>query len=120
MSFAQPIFLLTLLAVPAVWMLYRWRRGRAGQFAIRFPAAATATGDALSSAVGLLQRATKRIPSAIVLLSDGKTTEGTDPVAVARQDGSAKKIPIYTVALGTPGATLDNPDPFGPPIDVSP
>ena len=84
------------------------------------PDGATATGDALQSAIGLLQRGSTRIPSAIVLLSDGKTTEGGDPVTVARQDGSTKKIPIYTVALGTPGATLDNPDPLGPPIDVSP
>ena len=242
MSFAQPIFLLTLLALPALWLLYRRRQGRAKTFAIRFPAAAsllaavpvvpawrrhlpallalaamvplsvalarpkinatkpidnasivlvtdhsgsmmatdvdptrlaaaekaantfidqlparvrlgavtyagavdavqspdtdhtltrqviagqtadgaTATGDALQSALGLLQRSSTRIPSAIVLLSDGKTTQGGDPVTVARQAGTTKKIPIYTVALGTPGATLDNPDPFGPPIDVSP
>ncbi|MFL5846331.1 MAG: VWA domain-containing protein [Solirubrobacteraceae bacterium] len=242
MSFAQPIWLLTLLAVPAAWLLYRWRRGRAGRFAVRFPAAATllaampsvpawrrhlpallavaamaplsvalakpklttkvpldraqivlvtdhsgsmmasdvdptrlvaaqkaantfvdelpakvqlgivaysggvdavqapdvdheltrqvidaqtadgatATGDALKSALSLVERGGTRVPSAIVLLSDGKTTEGTEPVAVAEQPGTGKKIPIYTVSLGTTGATLDNPDPFGPDIDVSP
>ena len=242
MSFAQPLFLLTLLAVPLVWWLYRRRRENAGKFAVRFPAAAsllaaapavpawrrhlpallalaamipltvalakpkvtatkpidrasivlvtdhsgsmnatdveptrlqaaekaantfidelparvqlgavtyagavdavqapdtnhdltrgiigsqsaegaTATGDALNSALSLLKRSHQRIPAAIVLLSDGKTTEGSDPVGVAQQGDLTKKIPIYTVALGHPGATLDNPDPFGPPIDVSP
>ena len=45
----------------------------------------------------------RRLPSVIVLLSDGKNTSGTlDPVDVARQAGSAH-IPIYTIALGTPG-----------------
>ncbi|MFL5845975.1 MAG: VWA domain-containing protein [Solirubrobacteraceae bacterium] len=81
---------------------------------------ATATGDALASALELLARGAKGAPSAIVLLSDGKTTTGAEPVAIAQQDGAAKKIPIYTVALGTNGAILQNPDPFGPDIDVSP
>jgi Ca-activated chloride channel family protein len=242
MSFAQPIWLLTLLCIPALWLLYRARRRRAGRFAVRFPAAATllaaapavpawrrhlpalltvaamvplsaalakphrsvavpvdkasivlvtdhsgsmlatdvdptrlaaaqkaantfvdelpakvrlgivtyagavdavqapdvdhdltravidnqsadgatATGEALKSALSLLERGGQRVPAAIVLLSDGKTTEGQEPVGVAQQSGSDKKIPIYTVALGTDGAILDNPDPFGPPIDVSP
>ncbi|MCW2991279.1 MAG: hypothetical protein JWM73_1873, partial [Solirubrobacterales bacterium] len=81
---------------------------------------ATATGEALKTALSLLQRGNQHVPSAIVLLSDGKTTEGTDPVGVAQQPGTGKKIPIYTVALGTPGAILENPNPFQPPIDVSP
>jgi Ca-activated chloride channel family protein len=241
-SFAQPIWLLTLLALPVLWLLYRQRRERAGKFAVRFPAAstllaampavpawrrhlpallalaamlplslalakpkvnrsvpvdrasivlvtdhsgsmnatdveptrlaaaeraantfidelparvrlgvvtyagavdavqnpdtdhdltrrviaaqtadgATATGDGLQSAIDLLQRDGRRIPSPLVLLSDGKTTAGSEPIGVASQEGSEKKIPIYTVALGTPGAVLQNPDPFGAPIDVSP
>ena len=40
-SFVQPLWLLALLVLPAVWLLYRRRRGRAGRFAVRFPAAAT-------------------------------------------------------------------------------
>lgn len=83
-------------------------------------AGATATGEALRTALSLLGRGGSRAPGAIVLLSDGKNTEGADPVGVARQPGSARKVPIYTVALGRPGTLLDNPDPFGPPIDVSP
>jgi Ca-activated chloride channel family protein len=80
---------------------------------------ATATGDALALALQLLHQGNKPLPGAIVLLSDGSTNAGQDPIAVAHQSG-VEKIPIYTVALGTPGATLPNPDPQGPLLDVSP
>ena len=241
MSFAEPLWLLTLLAIPLAWLLYRSRRERAGRHAVRFPAVAsllaavavvpswrrplpallalaavaplsaalakprvdvsvpvdrasivlvadhsgsmnatdveptrlaaaqqaantfvdelpakvrlgivtyaggvdavqapdvdhqltrdvidgqvadgaTATGEALRTALSLLERGGERIPAAIVLLSDGKTTEGAEPVEIAAQAGSDRKVPIYTVALGTDGALLDNPS-GGPPIDVSP
>ena len=36
-----------------------------------------------------------------MLLSDGKTTAGRDPVEVARE-AARRGVPIYTVALGTP------------------
>lgn len=85
-----------------------------------FADGSTATGDALASALQLVRRGEQDAPSAIVLLSDGKTTAGIEPVGVARQPDVAKKVPIYTVALGTDGAILENPDPFGPDIDVSP
>ena len=48
---------------------------------------------------------TKRPPSAIILLSDGKTTEGSDPVEAARE-AARLKIPVYTVALGTPDGVV--------------
>lgn len=83
-------------------------------------AGATATGDALKSALALLAREGKGVPGAIVLLSDGMTTQGADPVPVAAQAGGGRKVPIYTVALGRQGATVPNPDPTQPPIDVSP
>src|SRR5207302_8306011 len=73
----------------------------------QFPDGATATGNALTVALNAITQDTgpgtggKRPPAAIVLLSDGKTTIGTDPVGVAEQAGKAK-VPIYTVALGTP------------------
>jgi Ca-activated chloride channel homolog len=76
----------------------------------------TATGDALSAALEQLQKVKgrngKRAPSAIVLLSDGRTTEGSDPLIAA---GQARKlrIPVYTVALGSPGATIPSPGGFG-------
>jgi Ca-activated chloride channel family protein len=80
---------------------------------------ATATGDALALALQLLHQGSKPPPAAIVLLSDGAANAGQDSVTVARQAG-ADKIPIYTVALGSPGATLPSPNPFQPPLDVSP
>jgi len=81
----------------------------------------TATGEALQIAVEALkqqQRGGERIPSAIVLLSDGKTTIGRDPVAVAREAGQAR-IPVFTVALGTSDATVPNPG-IGPPLPAPP
>jgi Ca-activated chloride channel homolog len=85
----------------------------------------TATGEALQVALDQLagnkaRPRSSRPPSAIVLLSDGKTTAGRDPLEVAR---AAKRagVPIYSVALGTADATI--PDPrgaFGPPITVPP
>jgi Ca-activated chloride channel family protein len=83
---------------------------------------ATATGDALQVAIDALKNDKqngKRPPSAIVLLSDGKTTVGPDPVGIARQ-AAQLKIPIYTVALGTRDATVPNPNPFGTPLLVAP
>ncbi len=64
----------------------------------------TATGDALDSALQTLKPPNSKAklpPAAIVLLSDGATTDGQDPVTVARE-AQRLKIPIYTVALGTP------------------
>lgn len=84
----------------------------------------TASGDALQVALDALEREPKgadgkRPPSAIVLLSDGATTTGRDPVEVAQAAGGLK-IPIYTVALGTREATVPNPG-FGPPtLSVAP
>ena len=58
--------------------------------------------------------------SAIVLLSDGKTTTGRDPLEVARI-AKRLRVPIYTVALGTEDATIPNPvSPQSPPISVPP
>jgi Ca-activated chloride channel family protein len=80
----------------------------------------TDTGDALNLALQLLHAAgPKHPPSAIVLLSDGAANVGPDPVGLARQ-AAHESVPIYTVALGTPGGMLPNPDPFGPPIPVPP
>jgi len=87
---------------------------------------ATATGEALQVALDQLaaqqrsQATGSRPPSAIVLLSDGKTTTGRDPVTVARLAKQAH-VPIYTVALGTDDATIPSPNgAFGPPIAVPP
>ena len=82
---------------------------------------ATATGDALQVAVDTLQQARRsgrRAPGGIVLLSDGKTTAGRDPVEVA-QVARRARIPIYTVSVGTRDATVPNPG-YGPPLAAEP
>ncbi len=86
------------------------------------PGGATDTGDALSVAIQALQSSAggkKLPPSSIILLSDGRTTTGRDPVAVARAAGRLR-IPIYTVSLGTQDALIPNPGGFGPPVPVPP
>jgi Ca-activated chloride channel homolog len=67
------------------------------------PHGGTATGDALQTSLNALKGRPneRRPPGAIVLLSDGKATSGRSPIAVA-QEARKLKIPIYTVALGTP------------------
>lgn len=81
---------------------------------------ATDTGDALQLALQLLHYTTaKRPPSAIVLLSDGAANTGANASTVAREAGKAR-IPIYTVALGTPNGVLQSPDPFEPSVRVPP
>jgi Ca-activated chloride channel homolog len=80
----------------------------------------TATGDALQLALQLLRGADKKHPpSAIVLLSDGAANAGVDVTTVAHQ-AAQDKIPIDTVALGTPNGVLPSPDPFQPPVAVPP
>ena len=77
------------------------------------PEGGTATGDALTAALDRLEarRGTggATAPAAIVLLSDGKTTEGSDPLEAADR---AKKlgIPVSTVALGTSAGTITGPN----------
>jgi Ca-activated chloride channel homolog len=75
-------------------------------------AGSTATGDAIEGALASL---TGKAPAAIVLLSDGKSVRGSDPLAAAEK-AKQRKIPIYTVALGTANGTIKNgqrvpPDP---------
>jgi Ca-activated chloride channel family protein len=69
----------------------------------------TAIGDAIDAAVrslkGLRGAGGKRPPGAIVLLSDGTSTGGADPIAAARQ-AAAGGIPVYTVAVGTSRGTI--------------
>ena len=63
----------------------------------------TASGDGLAAALDLIARGgADRPPAAVVLISDGKSTRGQDPVTVAREGG----VPVYTVALGTPEGTV--------------
>jgi Ca-activated chloride channel family protein len=72
----------------------------------------TAIGDAINAAAGILERlrtsSGKRVPSAIVLLSDGVSTQGADPIVAARA-AKAQHIPIYTVSVGTAHGTINVP-----------
>jgi Ca-activated chloride channel homolog len=69
----------------------------------------TATGDAVRAAVRILVGGSaKPPPSAIVLLSDGKSTSGVTPLTAAQEAGR-RHIPIYTVALGTATGTITVP-----------
>ena len=75
-------------------------------------AGSTATGDAISAALDSIKG---KAPAAIVLLSDGKSVRGSDPLTAA-QKAKQRKIPIYTVALGTAQGTINGgervpPDP---------
>ncbi len=80
------------------------------------PRGGTATGEGLAAAVGLLNREgardSKRPPAAVILLSDGASTHGRDPIEVAREAAKAR-IPVYTVALGTDGGTIEVERPDG-------
>src|SRR4051794_6715489 len=73
----------------------------------------TATGDALNAALDRLEarrgKDGKTAPAAVILLSDGKTTQGGDPIAAAQR---AKRlgIPVSTVALGTGSGTVEGPN----------
>ena len=80
---------------------------------------ATAMGDGLELGLEAAQTpipdglgGTRKLPTAIVLLSDGASTRGADPIDIAQQAKKAK-IRIYTVALGTPNGTLETTRPDG-------
>jgi Ca-activated chloride channel family protein len=80
----------------------------------------TDTGDALNLALQLLHGSDPHHPpAAVVLLSDGAANAGPDPVSISRI-AAREHIPIYTVALGTSGGILNNPNGFGPPLSVPP
>jgi Ca-activated chloride channel family protein len=84
------------------------------------PSGGTATGEALATALDLVRRGGgERPPAAIVLLSDGESTHGRDPLPVAREAGRLG-IPIYTVALGTPDGTLVGSDGVSRPVPPDP
>ena len=85
------------------------------------PDGATATGDALDAALDRLAarrgKDGKRAPAAVILLSDGKRTQGSDPLAAA-QRAKQLGIPVSTVALGTADGVVYGPQ--GQPLAVPP
>jgi Ca-activated chloride channel family protein len=80
----------------------------------------TGTGDALEVAIDAVRpkgAKDRDKPAAIVLLSDGRKTSGSNPVIVARR-ARELRVPIYTVSLGTPDGTVPgNGAPFPVPPD---
>jgi Ca-activated chloride channel family protein len=74
------------------------------------PSGGTATGEALALSLGVLaaqkDEEGRRVPSAIILLSDGKSVRGRPPTQIA-QRAKDLKIPIYTVTLGTAAGTIN-------------
>ena len=84
----------------------------------------TNTGDAISVAMKALppekpDANPDETTAAIILLSDGRATVGPDPEIIAQRFKS-KRVPIHTVAFGTPDGRLDDPTGFGPGIPVPP
>ena len=80
-------------------------------------AGATAMGDALKLAINSARvpipdglGGERRLPAAVVLLGDGSSTRGEDPIDVVQQTKKFK-IPVYTVALGSQNGTLTHTDP---------
>jgi Ca-activated chloride channel family protein len=76
------------------------------------PSGGTATGEAILASLRALDRrpnaSGQRPPGAIVLLSDGASTSGRDPIAAARE-AERQSVPVYTVTLGTADGTINVP-----------
>lgn len=75
------------------------------------PISGTATGAGLGTALNDLRiragdESRRRPPAALVLLSDGSATDGNAADQVA-QEARRLRVPIYTVALGTPDGTIE-------------
>ena len=84
------------------------------------PSGGTATGEALSASLDLIGRGGgERPPAAIVLLSDGESTHGRDPLPEAQEAGRLG-IPVYTVALGTAQGTVVGSDGVSRPVPPDP
>ena len=73
------------------------------------PLSGTATGAGLRAGLDSLritgESAEQRPPSALVLLSDGSATDGS-AADEAAAEAKRLRVPIYTVALGTPDGTI--------------
>jgi Ca-activated chloride channel family protein len=89
------------------------------------PLGGTATGEGLARGLEAARAPVpgpdgrpRRLPAIVVLLSDGKQTAGLEnPMEVARQ-ARRLRIPIYTIALGTPNGTVQQQGALGLPQAV--
>ena len=71
-----------------------------------YPDGSTAIGDALYHAIEVLEGGADESVKAVVLLSDGASNEGRDPLTAAREAADAG-IPVFTVGIATPGDEFD-------------
>lgn len=78
-------------------------------------ALSTEDGTAIGDAIKLSLQAVKEAPgasskdpapAAVVLMSDGGNTDGSDPIVQANA-AKAAKVPVYTIAFGTPTGYVD-------------
>lgn len=84
------------------------------------PEGGTALGEAIDQALAMGHAATGNAkttkengpPFAVIVLSDGASTTGRDPINAAERAKEAG-IPVYTVALGTESGTVEVTDEFG-------
>jgi Ca-activated chloride channel homolog len=65
----------------------------------------TAVGDALRHALQDIQAASPAAPAAVLLISDGANSLGSDPLDAARL-AADRHVPVFGVAVGTPGGLL--------------
>lgn len=79
----------------------------------------TALGDAIVTSVGLAptKEEQQKLPGgkslfAVLLLSDGANTTGSEPLAILDQ-AKASGVPVYTIALGTDEGTVEITNDFG-------
>ncbi|MCI1747873.1 MAG: VWA domain-containing protein [Acidipropionibacterium sp.] len=71
----------------------------------------TAIGNAITVSLQAIKQAPaggskEPVPAAIVLLSDGGNTDGSDPMNAANA-AAAAKVPVYTIAFGTQTGYVD-------------
>jgi Ca-activated chloride channel family protein len=84
------------------------------------PEGGTALGEAIDQALAMGRAATGNAkaskkngpPFAIIVLSDGASTTGRDPLSAAQRAKDAG-VPVYTVALGTDEGSVEVTDEFG-------
>jgi Ca-activated chloride channel family protein len=88
MSFAAPIWLLSLTLVPLAVLAHRYRRRRAQRYVIRFPAVAT-----VSRAIAAAPRWQRHIPAALLL-----TAAALLAIALARPRDT-HRVPTNTASL---------------------
>jgi hypothetical protein len=114
MTFTQPLFLLGLIAVPVLLALYLLAQKRRRRYVMRFTDVSL-----LASVVGrtpgwrrhvppvlfLLAAAGTKPANRIVLLTDGVSNHGIEPL-VAAASAKAAGIPVYTIGIGSRNADV--------------